>query len=221
MNKLCNEYRQAIIKNKLKLHSIELKHCEIIDEILFRKDLLWISEKMHMKLLKKIHDQSFIFHSDNQRTINLVQRFYYWSDHQATIKCYIWNCHICQRSKTSRNNINELLHSFLISQKRWKDIVMNFITELSLSKDYNIICTIICCLIKKRHYVFCHWEDDDISVEEMIWIMLWNIYQLHDLSSSIVSNRDFQFIFTMWQSLCKWLRITANLLTVYHSKIND
>ncbi len=98
---------------------------------------------------------------------------------------------------------------------------MNFITELLLLKDYNIICTIICHFIKKHHYVFCHWEDDDISVEEMIWIMLWNIYQLHDLSSSIVSNRNFQFVSIMWQSLCKQLRITISLSTVYHFEIND
>jgi len=39
-NELCNEYRQAISENKLKLHSIELRHCKIIDDILFRKDLL-------------------------------------------------------------------------------------------------------------------------------------------------------------------------------------
>ncbi len=51
--------------------------------------------------------------------------------------------------------------------------------------------------------------------------MLWNVYRLHDLLSSIVSNRDFQFISTMWKSLCKRLRITASLFTVYHSKIND
>ncbi len=80
-NELCNEYKQAISKNKLKLHSTELKHCKIIDDVLFRKDLLWVSENMHMKLLQKIHDQSFIFHSDNWRTIDLVQRFYYWSDY--------------------------------------------------------------------------------------------------------------------------------------------
>ncbi len=176
---------------------------------------------MHTKLLKKIHNQSFISHSDNQRTTDLVQRFYYWSDHRATIKRYIWNCDVCQQSKTSRNSINELFHSLSISQKRWKDIVMNFITELSLSEDYNVICIIICQLIKKRHYVFCHWEDEDISVEETVWIMLWNIYWLHDLSSSIVSNRNFQFISIMWQSLCKQLRITASLSTVYHSEIND
>ncbi len=220
-NELCNKYKQAISENKLKLHSTELKHCKIIDDVLFRKDLLWVSENMHTKLLKKIHDQSFIFHSDNRRTIDLVQRFYYWSDHWATIKRYIRNCHACQRSKTSRNSINELLHSLSISQKRWKNIAMNFITELLLSEDYNVICTIICWLIKKRHYVFCYWEDADISVEETIWIMLWNVYRLHDLSSSIVLNRDFQFISIMWQSLCKRLKITASLSTAYHSEIDD
>ncbi len=221
MNEFCNKYKQAISENKLNLHSTELKHCKIIDDVLFKKDLLWVSENMHTKLLKKIHDQSFISHSDNQRTIDLVQRFYYWSDHWATIKHYIQNYHVCQRSKTFKDSINELLHSLLISQKRWKDIVMNFITELSLSEDYNIICIIICWLIKKHHYVFYHWEDEDISVEETIWIMLWNVYRLHDLFSFIVSNKDFQFISTMWQSLCKQLRITASLLTIYHSEIDD
>jgi hypothetical protein len=39
-NELCNEYRQAIDDNKLKLHSTELKDCKIIDDALFRKDLL-------------------------------------------------------------------------------------------------------------------------------------------------------------------------------------
>ncbi len=207
--------------NKLKFHITKLKNCKIIDDVLFRKDLLWISENMHTKLLQEVHDQSSISHFNNKRIIDLVQRFYYWSDHRATIRWYIWNCHACQRSKVSRNSINELHHSLLISQKRWKDIAMNFIIKLSLSEDYNVICTVICHFIKEHHYVFCHWRDNDISVEEMIWIMLWNVYQLHDLLSSIVSNRDSQFISTMWKSLCKRLRIIASLFTVYHSEIND
>ncbi len=220
-NEFCSEYRQAMNENKLKFHITKLKNCKIIDDILFKKDLLWIFENMHMKLLQEVHNQSLIFHLDNKWIINLVQRFYYWSDHQATIQWYIQNYHACQWSKVSRNSINELHHSFLISQKRWKDIVMNFIIELSLSENYNIICTIIYHLIKECHYVFCHWEDNDISVKEMIWIMLWNVYRLHDLLSSIVSNRDSQFILTMWKNLCKRLRITASLFTVYHSEIND
>ncbi len=220
-DELCSEYRQAMNENKLKFHTTKLKNCEIIDGVLFRKGLLWVSENMHTELLQEVHDQPSISHSDNRRIIDLVQRFYYWSGHRATIRRYIWNCHACQRSKASRDSTNELHHPLSISQKRWKDIAMNFITELSLSEDYNAICTIICRLIKERHYVSCHWEDDDISAEETVWIMLWNVYRLHGLPSSIVSNRDSQFISTMWKSLCKRLRITASLFTAYHLEIDD
>jgi len=39
-DKLCSEYRQAMNENKLKFHITKLKDCEIIDDVLFRKDLL-------------------------------------------------------------------------------------------------------------------------------------------------------------------------------------
>jgi len=76
-DELCSEYRQAMNENKLKFHITKLKNCKIIDDILFKKDLLWVSENMHTKLLQEVHDQSSIFHLDNKRIINLVQRFYY------------------------------------------------------------------------------------------------------------------------------------------------
>ncbi len=76
-DELCNEYRQAMNDNKLKFHITKLKNCKIIDDVLFRKDLLWVSENMHMKLLQEVHDQSSISHFNNKWIINLVQRFYY------------------------------------------------------------------------------------------------------------------------------------------------
>ena len=95
MNELCDEYKQAMNENKLKFHITKLKNCEIIDSVLFKKGLLWVFENMHTKLLQEVHDQSSISHLNNKRIINLVQRFYYWSDHWATIRQYIWNCHAC------------------------------------------------------------------------------------------------------------------------------
>ncbi len=85
-NELCNEYRQAMNKDELKLHDMKLKNCQIIDNILFKKSLLWMLKQMHTKLLQKIHDQSSILHSDIRWMIDLVQCFYYWSDHRAAIR---------------------------------------------------------------------------------------------------------------------------------------
>ncbi len=80
-DEFCSEYKQAMNENKLKFHITKLKDCEIIDDVLFRKDLLWVFKNMHTKLLQKIHDQFLISHFDNKWTIDLIQQFYYWSDH--------------------------------------------------------------------------------------------------------------------------------------------
>ncbi len=79
-DEFCSKYKQAMNDNKLKFHITKLKNCKIIDDVLFRKNLLWVSENMHTKLLQEVHDQSLIFHLDNKWIIDLVQHFYYWSD---------------------------------------------------------------------------------------------------------------------------------------------
>ncbi len=65
-DELCSKYKQAMNDNKLKFHITKLKNCKIIDNILFKKDLLWIFENMHTKLLQEVHDQSSISHLDNK-----------------------------------------------------------------------------------------------------------------------------------------------------------
>ena len=51
--------------------------------------------------------------------------------------------------------------------------------------------------------------------------MLWNIYCLHKLSSFIVSDWDPEFVFTLWKSMCKQLKIKVNLFTAYHLKTDS
>jgi len=215
-DELCTEYRQAIAKGELTLHGTKLKDCQVVDDVLFKKSLLWVPEKLYTELLQEIHDQPSTSHPGIRRTVDLVQRFYYWPGHRATIRQYIRNCHACQRSKAPRDGTNGLLQPLPIPQQRWQDIAMDFITGLPLSEGYNAICTIICRLSKDRHYVPCHWGDGGTSTEETVWIMLWNVYRLHGLPSSIVSDRGSQFVSIMWQSLCKRLKIKANLSTAYH-----
>ncbi len=153
--------------------------------------------------------------------MKIIRRYYYWSSMWKTINRYIQNCYICQWSKTSQDKFNELLHSLLILEQQWKNIVMNFIINLSFLKDKNIILTMICRLTKKRHYISCFTDDEKITAEKTAELMLQWIYQIHDLLDFIVSNRDSQFIFILWKFLCKRLSINLQLFTVYHSQIDD
>ncbi len=219
----CTLLCEAIARDETQYKDIKLKNCWTQNEILYHDSQLWVSfnELLQMNLIREMHDQSSVDHSDIFRTVKVIKRNYYWSFMRKTIDRYIQNCYICQRSKTSRNKSNDLLQSLLISEQRWQDIAMNFIIDLSDSSEYNAILTIICRLLKKRHYISCITDDEDITVEKTAEMLIQWVYWTYDLSSFIVSDRDSQFISILWKFLCKWLSIFLRLFIVYHSQINN
>ncbi len=219
----CTLLCEAIARDETQYEDIKLKNCWIQNEILYKDSQLWVSfnELLQMNLIREIHDQSSVDHSDILRTVKVIKRNYYWSFMRKTIDWYIRNCYICQRSKTSRDKSNDLLQSLLISEQRWQDIAMNFIIDLFNSSEYNAILTIICRLSKKRHYISCITDDEDITVKKTAEMLIQWVYQTHDLSSFIVSDRNSQFISILWKFLCKRLSIFLWLFIVYHFQIDD
>ncbi len=219
----CMLLREAIARDEAQYEDIKLKNCWTQNKILYHDNQLWVlfNELLQMNLIREMYDQLSVDHSDILRTVKVIKRNYYWSFMRKTINQYIWNCYICQRSKISRNKSNNLLQSLSISEQRWQDIAMNFIINLSDSSKYNAILTIICRLLKERHYISCIIDDEDITVEKTAEMLTQWIYWTHDLLSFIVSDRDLQFIFILWKFLCKRLSIFLQLFIVYHSQIND
>ncbi len=219
----CTLLREVIARDEAQYEDIKLKNCWTQNEILFHDSQLWVSfnKLLQMNLIREVHDQSSIDHSEILRTVKIIKRNYYWSSMRKTIDRYIWNCYVCQRSKTSRDKSNDLLQLLSISEQRWQNIVMNFIINLSDSYNYNVILTVICRLLKERHYISCITDDEDITVEKTAEMLLQWVYQTHDLSSFIVFDRDSQFIFILWKFLCKRLSISLWLFIIYHSQIDD
>ncbi len=115
----CTLLREAILKDEAQYKDTKLRDCRVQNEILYRDDLLWVffNEHLQMKLIQEVRDQSSIDHFEILRTMKIIRRYYYWSSMWKTINQYIWNCYICQRSKTFRNKFNELLHSLLILEQ--------------------------------------------------------------------------------------------------------
>ncbi len=150
------------------------------------------------------------------QTLNLLRWSYCWSKMRTMIKHYIWNCYVCRRSKASRDRINELLKSLLISEQRWQNISLDFIIDLSESDENNAILTVINQLSKKQHYISCWSDDEEIFAEQTVKLLLIWIFRIHELLRSIVFDRDSQFISIVWKSLCLRLNIKVKLFTNYH-----
>ena len=215
-DELCQEFRKALATNVTVHDGIKLRNCRNVNGVLYMKNRLWVPESQQVKLLQEVHDQPASGHPGKNRTIELIKRFYYWPRLEGTVGRYIRNCDPCQRSKAPRDKTNGLLVPLPVPKQRWRDIAMDFIVGLPPAEGYNAICTIIDRLTKERHYVPCWSGEQGLSAEEVAFIMIWNVFRLHGLPDTIVSDRGSQFISVVWKHMCARLRIKANMSTAFH-----
>ncbi len=175
-----------------------------------------------MNIIQEIHDKFASEHSDIRRTCKYLNKWYYWSQAKESIQIYVANCHVCKWSKVSRDKYFELLNSLFISNRSWSNIIMNFVTELSKSKEeFNVILMILNRLTKMHHYIFCVIEKNETTVEETVKLLINNVWKLHELSRIIVSDRDSQFVSFVWKTVCKTLKINVKFSTTFHLEIDD
>ena len=98
---------------------------------------------------------------------------------------------------------------------------MNFIIDFFDSHDNNAICIIIDKFSKKRYYVFCYVKNENIFIKITTKILIQYVFRIHDLSISIIFDRDFQFVIFVWKFFCKRFDIRCNFSTTFHSKIDN
>jgi hypothetical protein len=198
-----------------------LKKFKSIENILFLKEKLWVFEWNQLKLdiIREIHDQSLVKHSEIRRIYAHINKWYYWLALRQSVKRYVKKCYICRRSKASRDKYSELLNSLSILNRSWTNIIMNFVIELSKSKnEFNVILMIINRLTKMHHYISCVAEKNETTVEETIRLLIDHVWKLHELSSIIIFDRDSQFISLIWKKMCQMLKINVKLSTAFQLK---
>jgi hypothetical protein len=171
--------------------------------------------------MQEVHDQFASSHSKVNRTIKLLRKNHRWSEMIRDVKQYVWNCHTCKRAKATRDKYNELLNSFSIFDRSWTDIIFDFVIELSDNKEYNAILMMINWLSKMHHYISCIIDENDTTAKKTTKLLIQHVWKLHEFFTTMISNRDFQFISFVWNTICRMLRIKAMLFIAFHSKTNE
>ena len=214
----CLDIGKTINEGNTNWKGLSLRGCKVVDGVLYRHATVWVPKNMDLlvPLIREAHDPPACGHPGVHRTVELLQRNYYWPNMRLEVGQYIRNCYGCQRSKAPRDKYNGLLKPLPIPLQRWTDISMDFITGLPISEGYNAILTVIDTLSKERHYIPCFSGDEGTSAEATAKLMRKEIFRLHGLPTTIVSDRGPQFVATVWQSLCKRLGIKSKLSTAFH-----
>jgi hypothetical protein len=95
------------------------------------------------------------------------------------------------------------------------------VTSLLDNKEYNVILMMIDWLNKIHHYISCITDENETTTKETAKLLIQHVWKLHELLITMISDRDSQFIFLIWDTICKMLKIKAKLFIAFHSETNE
>jgi len=90
---------------------------------------------------------------------------------------------------------------------------MDFIVGLPKSEGYTKIWVIVDRFSKMAHFIPLKTEE---HIKELALIFLKEIWRLHGLPETIISNRDTRFTSKFWMSLMQLLQVKLNVSTAFH-----
>ena len=100
-----------------------------------------------------------------------------------------------------------------IPEKAWLHISADFITKLPLAQGYDAILVIVDRFTKMGHFIP---TTEKTSAEGLAHLFRDNIWKLHGLPDSIISDRGPQFVAGIMKELNCMLGIETKLSMVFH-----
>jgi hypothetical protein len=98
---------------------------------------VWIpdSELLRIGIIQKVYDSYITGYPRRDATYAILSRRFFWPRAAKDIRRFLRNCTVCGRSIVWRDTKYGLLKPLPIPERIWADILMDFITDLPLSKE--------------------------------------------------------------------------------------
>lgn len=190
--------------------------CQIRNETLYYRDRIWVPEwePLRTQILQTTHDSVIGGHPGRHSMLALLSRSFFWPNISQDVRRFARNCDTCGRIKAWREKRRGLLKPLPIPERVWRDITMDFITDLPPSRRTKATsCMVITDRLSKGKIFEAM---TSITAEAVADKVIQCFVRHHGFPGSIVSDRGTQFVGRFWKRLCEKLKIIRRLSTSYH-----
>jgi len=156
-------------------------------------------------------------HGGQWKMVELVTRNFWWLGVTREVKQYVEGCdaYQCNKNRTQLPAGKLLPNS--IPEKVWTHISADFIMKLPLAQGYDAILVVVDRFTKMAHFVP---TTKRTNAEGLARLFRDNIWKLHRLPDSIISNRGPQFAAGVMKELNCMLGIETKLSMAFHPQID-
>ena len=137
LNEEIQTIRKALERGDREMKGVAIGLCQWKDSYLWHQGNIWVPSKegIRINLIRQHHNIPQAGHGGRAKTTELLQRIYYWPHMRNTIKQYVKNCEICQRTKVVRHAPYGLMKPNEAPDPPWESIPMDFITDYRNQKE--------------------------------------------------------------------------------------
>ncbi|GAX85886.1 hypothetical protein CEUSTIGMA_g13302.t1 [Chlamydomonas eustigma] len=182
-------------------------------------DKIVIPQSVISKVISASHDDKFAGHFGVSKTLELLQRHFWWPAMRSDVEQYVASCPKCQVNKSSNLSPAGLLQPLPIPDHRWDTVSLDFITGLPKSAlHYDAILVCVDKLSKFVQLIPC---STTITAEHTAKIFTDHIIAhhgvpKHGVPKHLISDRDPRFTSPYWKRFCYDLGIKQLMSTAYH-----
>ena len=133
-----------------------------------------------------------------------MTRNYWWPEVTRDVGKYMEGCDLCQRMKNRTEELAGKLKLSEVPKRPWLHLTVDFITKLPVVAGKNVILVVCDRLSKMTHFVA---TTEGTLVEGLARLFRDNVWKLHGLPESMVSDRGLQFAMELTKELNKMLGI--------------
>src|SRR5215475_2256717 len=200
---------------RMKAKSLRSAEWRKADGLLYFRDRLYVPNdpELRRQIVEQHHDSKLAGHPGRWKTLELVSRSYWWPQMSRYIGQYCKTCDMCLRTKIQHRLPLGELHPLPIPEERWQVMTVDFIVELPDSHGHDAIMVVVDTVGKRAHFIPTHTTVTALGAARLY---LHNVWKLHGLSESVVSDRGPQFVAEFMRELSRLLGIKIAASTAYH-----
>ena len=166
------------------------------------------------QIMRESHEVPYAGHLGYHKTLQKIQRTFYWPEHTLEIRDFVMGCSVCQQEKAVHRVPAGLLQPLKLPEQKWADVSMDYIMGLPRSESgYDGILTVVDRATKMVHVLP---VTQTITAAETARLYWDRIGRLHGMPRSIVSDRDPRFVSKFWRELWRVLGSTLRMSSAYH-----
>jgi hypothetical protein len=181
---------------------------------IIRGGFIWFIESLFKKrVLQAFHNSSLAGHQGFLKAYRQIRERFAWKGLKEDVMRHIRECVTCQQNKDEHTHPTGLLQPLPILKHKWESVSMDFITGLPKAQGRDCIFVVVDRLTKFAHFFSIPM---DYSTSQVADLFFREVFRLHGLPKTIVSDRDNRFMSTFWQELFRLVGTKLTPSTSYH-----